>query len=287
MQDYLVRGTAEGFRAFTAITTNLTDEARRRHDCFPVASAALGRTMTAAILLAADLKTEESVTIRITGSGPLQEIIADARAGGKVRGYVKNPRVDLPLKGIKLDVGTAVGKGHVYVTRFTGLKQPFTGSTALVSGEIAEDITNYLLVSEQTPSSVSLGVLVEPDMSVSAAGGFMVQALPGADKRALDIVEKNISVMPPVSHMIKDGTSAHDMMNLIFAGLAKTVYEPMELRFHCPCSRERVSNMLISLGREELSDMAAEGRAEVCCHFCGKKYNFTRTDLEGLLQSGF
>lgn len=287
MQDYLVRATAEGFRTFAAVTTNLTDEARRRHNCFPVASAALGRTMTAALLLAANLKTEESLTIRISGNGPLREVIADAYAEGKVRGYVKNPHVDLPLKGVKLDVGRAVGEGHIYVTRFTGLKQPFTGSAPLLSGEIAEDVTNYLLVSEQTPSSVSLGVLVEPNMSVSAAGGFMVQALPGANEKTLDIIEKNISNMPPVSQIVKNGKSAHDMIEMIFEGLSKTIYEPMELAFSCPCSRERVCNMLISLGQEELSDMISEGKAEVCCHFCGEKYNFNKADLENLLNSGF
>lgn len=287
MPDYLVRATAEGFRAFAAVTTKLTDEARRRHNCFPVASAALGRTMTAALLLAANLKTEESLTVRISGDGPLEEVIADAYAKGEVRGYVKNPSVDLPLKGVKLDVGRAVGKGNIYVTRFTGLKQPFTGSAPLISGEIAEDVTHYLLASEQIPSIVSLGVLVEPDMSVSAAGGFMVQALPGANKEELDIIEKNVSTIPPASHIIKGGTSPHDMIGMIFAGLSKTIYEPMELAFKCPCSRERVCNMLISLGTKELSEMILEGKAEVCCHFCGEKYHFDKKDLEFLLHSGF
>lgn len=284
MPDSLIRATAPGVRAFAAITTKLVDEARQRHNCYPVASAALGRTMTAALLLAANLKSDESLTIRIAGDGPLGETIADAHASGTVRGYVRNPFVDLPLKGTKLDVGKAVGQGHIYVTRFTGMKQPFTGSAPLVSGEIGEDVTNYLMVSEQTPSSVGLGVLVNPDLSIQAAGGFIIQALPGADDNTLDKIEQNLAKLPPVSTMVNDGKDASGIIRMLFAGLPITFYDEMPVKFSCPCSRERVGNMLISLGAAEITDMIKEGKAEVCCHFCAEKYQFNREELQALLQ---
>ncbi|MDD4600588.1 33 kDa chaperonin [bioreactor metagenome] len=284
MTDTLIRATVTGgIQAFAAITTELVEEARRRHDCYPVASAALGRTMTAALLLAANLKTEESITIRIVGDGPLGETIADAYATGSVRGYVRTPHIDLPLRGMKLDVGKAVGQGTIYVTRFTGLKQPFTGSAPLVSGEIAEDVTNYLMVSEQIPSSVGLGVLVNPDSSVKAAGGFIIQVLPNADDEALAQIEKNLKNIPPVSQMVQEGKSAAGIIEALFAGLPITFYNSMPLNFNCPCSRERVSGMLISLGADELTDMINEGKAEVCCHFCAEKYQFSKDELGCLL----
>lgn len=285
MPDSLIRATVPGVRAFAAVTTELVEEARKRHNCYPVASAALGRTMTAALLLAANLKTDESLTIRIAGDGPLGETIADAHASGLVRGYVRNPFVDLPLRGNKLDVGKAVGQGQIYVTRFTGLKQPFTGSAPLVSGEIGEDVTNYLTISEQTPSSVGLGVLVNPDLSVQAAGGFVIQALPGSDDAILDKIEQNLAKLPPVSTMVNGGKDPAAIIEMLFSGLPITLYDTLPLHFSCPCSRERVGNMLISLGVEELSDMATEGKAEVCCHFCAEKYQFNREELQSLLNT--
>ncbi|MGI6092656.1 MAG: Hsp33 family molecular chaperone HslO [Veillonellaceae bacterium] len=286
MSDNLIRATVPGVRVFAAVTTELVEDARQRHDCYPVASAALGRTMTAALLLAANLKSDESLTIRFSGDGPLGEIIADAHSTGIVRGYVRNPHVELPLRGNKLDVGKAVGQqGHIYVTRFTGLKQPFTGSAPLVSGEIAEDITNYLMVSEQTPSSVGLGVLVNPDLTVQAAGGFLIQALPNCDDDVLDKIEHNLATLPPVSQLISDGKDAAGIIEMIFNGLPISFYDAMPLKFSCPCSVERVSNMLISLGASELNEMIEEGKAEVCCHFCAEKYQFSRKELQALLHT--
>lgn len=283
MRDHMMKATVPGVRMVAAITTALTEEARRRHDCYPVVSAALGRTMTAALLMAANLKTEERLSIRIAGDGPVGGIIADASAMGTVRGYVKNPHVDLPLRGVKLDVGTAVGAGSVFVTRFTGLKQPFTGNAPLVSGEIAEDITNYLAVSEQTPSSVALGVLVQPDMTVSASGGFLIQTLPDAEENSLRVIEKNLTQLSPVSQMVSSGYCAEDIINTVFAGLPIMLYDQQPLSFHCPCSRDKVQEVLISLGKKELTELAAEGKAEVCCHFCAQKYHFDRSDLERML----
>ena len=285
MQDHIIRATTTGgVRAFAIVTTNLVEEARKRHDCYPVAIAGLGRTMTAALLLAFNLKTDESITVRIAGDGPLGEITADAHASGIVRGYVKNPHVDLPLRGNKLDVGTAVGDGQIYVTRFTGLKQPFTGSAQLVSGEIAEDITNYLLVSEQIPSSVALGVLVQPDLTVSAAGGFIIQALPNADDEVLSKIEKNIGSLPPVSKLISEGKDAAGIINMIFAELPVTLYEETPVQFKCPCSHERIQDMLVSLGVEEIDDIInTDGQAEICCHFCEEKYQFDKNDLKEVI----
>lgn len=282
--DHIIRATVPGVRGFAAVTTQLVEEARKRHDCYPVAAAALGRTMTASLLLAANLKTEESLTVRISGDGPVGEIVADAQYG-LVRGYIRNPHVDLPLRGVKLDVGKAVGSGHIYVTRFTGLKQPFTGSAALVSGEIAEDVTNYLMVSEQTPSSVSLGVLVDTDLKVIAAGGFMIQALPGATDEVLTVIEKNLSTIPPVSELVRKGYDAQKILQQLFSGLDITTYQAEPLAFKCRCTRERVESMLISLGEQELTEMIAEGKAEVRCHFCSDKYQFNKAELEKLLQS--
>lgn len=283
MSDHLIRATVPGIRAFAAVTTDLVEEARGRHNCYPVASAALGRTITAALLLAANLKANESLTVRIAGNGLLGEVVADANAAGLVRGYVRNPHVDLPLRGSKLDVGKAVGQGQIYITRFTGLKQPFTGSAPLISGEIAEDVTNYLMVSEQTPSSVGLGVLVNTDLTVQAAGGFIIQALPGAPDNVLEKLEQNLARIQPVSQMICEGKDAKGIIEQVFDDLPITFYGTMPLKFSCPCSVERVSNMLLSLGIEELTDMVEEGKAEVCCHFCGEKYQFTKKQLLELL----
>ncbi|HMM20483.1 MAG TPA: Hsp33 family molecular chaperone HslO [Selenomonadales bacterium] len=284
MTDHIVRATVPGIRAFAAVTTALAEEARRRHDCYPVAAAALGRTMTAALLLASNLKTDEYLTIRLEGDGPLGGVVADAHSSGTVRGYVRHPQIELPLHNGKLAVGQGVGKGFIHVTRFTGMKEPFTGSVPLVSGEVGEDVANYLLVSEQTPSTVSLGVLVNPDGSVAAAGGLLVQAMPGAEEELLAAVEGNLSSLPPISQLVNEGSDAAAILAKVFAGLPSTRFEPGRLAFRCQCSMERVENMLISLGRDELQEMAGEGRAEICCHFCGETYILGRERLEELAQ---
>ncbi|MBR0325821.1 MAG: Hsp33 family molecular chaperone HslO [Selenomonadales bacterium] len=282
MKDYLIKATVPGVRAFCTVTTASVAEAVTRHDCYPIAAAALGRTMTASLLLAANLKTDECITIRICGNGPLGEVVADAGANGIVRGTVRNPHIDLPLKNGKLDVGGAIGIGLISVTRFTGMKQPFTGSSHLVTGEIAEDLTNYLACSEQTPSSVGLGVLVDPDLSVSAAGGFFIQALPECEEEVLAKVEENLATLPPVSQMIKEGITPEQMAERIFAGLPVIIYDPMKVEFGCQCSKERIEEVLVSIGEEEIDSLIAEGKAEVCCHFCTEKYQFDKAELEAI-----
>ena len=283
MNDILLKATVPGIRAFAATATNLIDDARRRHNCYPTAIAALGRTMIGALLLAANLKTEESITIRITGDGQLEEIFVDADSHGNVRGYVNNPQIHLPLKDGKLDVGGAVGKGHIHVTRFTGLKAPFTGSTELVSGEIAEDIAQYLLSSEQTPSTIILGVKVEPSLTVCAAGGMFIQALPDAEEEIIEKIEQNISQLPPITAMIESGLTARGMIEKVFEGLPIAYGEETPLKFQCRCSRERVEKMLINLGEKELKILLEDRKAEIKCHFCSQYYHFNQNELEALL----
>ena len=285
MKDTLVKAMAGDFRIYAARTTHLVGEAVRRHDCLPVAAAALGRTMTGALLLAANLKNEEALTVKFAGAGPLGTIVADAVPEGFVRGYVEHPHVNLPLnaKG-KLDVGAGVGAGLLTVTRFTGLKEPVAGSSEIVTGEIAEDLMQYLYDSEQTPSSVALGVLVAPDLSVLAAGGFFVQPLPGASEEALVRLEENLAALPAVSDMVHQGMTAHGIAEHVMQGLGKMqVLAETDLAFRCSCSKERVESMLLSLGHDDLASLVADGKAEVCCHFCGEKYAFTREDLAALL----
>lgn len=279
--DQLVRGYVGGIRAFAAVTTTLVADAQRRHDCWPVATAALGRLLTGTLLLAADLKTKEQITIRIAGDGPLGELIADAGPGGGVRGFVKNPHVDMPLLAGKLDVGGAVGKGQLHATRFTGLKQPFTGSINLVSGEIAEDITQYLLTSEQIPSTMALGVLVAPDGGVAAAGGFWLQAMPEAQEDELQWIEENIARLPPISALVQQGASATEVLLQLFSGREAQISEPQPVEFRCTCSREKVRSMLEDLGTLELQQIATTiGYAEVRCHFCGVAYRFEAVELQ-------
>ena len=283
MKDHIIKATANGIRVFATVTTDLVEEARTRHNCSPLAIAALGRTMTGALLLAANLKTDESLTIRVSGNGPLKEIVADALANGEVRGYVKNPYIDLPLNNGKLAVGDGVGTGHIYVTRFTNLKQPFTGSTELVTGEIAEDLTNYLMTSEQTPSSVGLGVLVGTDLKIMAAGGFLIQALPDVEESAIDMLEENLKSLAPISQLISEGKDGAGIIAEIFKGMAVNYYDTTAVSFKCQCNKEKIEKVLISLGEAELNHLIAEGKAEVKCHFCSQAYYLNKEELEKLL----
>ncbi len=286
--DHLCKATAEGLRIYAAVTTDLVNEAIERHDCYPVASAALGRTMTAALLLAANLKNAEALTIRFQGDGPLGIVTADAVPEGYVRGYVGNPHVNLPLNSLgKLDVGGGVGKGMVSVTRFTGLKEPVSGSTEIVNGEIAEDLIQYLYTSEQTPSSVGLGVLVNPDFRAVAAGGFFVQPLPDASDEAITRLEENLKGISSVSHMIESGLNAKGMIAMILQGFEIQYLSEKELAFRCQCSRHRIEEVLMSLGKKDLASLVDDGHAEVCCHFCGEKYEFSKEELEHIMKESY
>lgn len=288
MKDYLVRATAAGgqIRALAVVTTNLVDEARQRHKTYPVATAALGRTLTGALLLGATLAEEDILTVRILGDGPLGAVVATANGKGQVRGYVQEPFTHLPStpQG-KLDVGGAVGReGQLYVTKDIGLREPYTGSVPLTSGEIGDDLTYYLTVSEQVNSSVGLGVLVETDNSVRAAGGYIIQLLPGYEEETVSRLEENLLGVTPVSTMVDEGKSPEEMLKAVLMGLDINFLETKEVSFSCPCSKERLEKVLISLGREEIVSMIEEqGGVELTCHFCCDVYNFSKEELENLI----
>lgn len=293
MSDTLIRGTsADGtIRVFCAITTDLVNEAHTIHQSSRVATAALGRLLTgAAIMGAAGLKSEtDSITLRIDGDGPLGQLIAVTDCNSAVRGYVQNPKAELELnsKG-KLDVGGAVGGGALSVIRDLGMREPYIGQIPLVSGEIAEDLTAYYSQSEQTPTAISLGVLVSTsDNSVIAAGGYMIQLMPGADEEEAIKIEKNLSHAKPITKMIESGMSARDIVFEILDGFS-VFLENAEATpvYKCKCSKERMEQALISIGAKELKEIIDEqGEAELCCHFCNNKYLFNKKELEKLLES--
>jgi len=284
--DELVRGTAMGgqVRVFAVRTTNLVNELQRRHNTYPVATAALGRTVSAAAMMGAMLKGEEKLTIQVKGNGPIGQVVADANAKGEVRGYVTNPDVDLPIREDgKLDVGGAVGhEGFLHVTKDLGLKEPYRGNSPLISGELGEDFTYYFATSEQTPSAVGLGVLVDVDYSVLHAGGFIIQLLPGLTDEQITKIEHALSMLPPVTALLDQGLELDELLTWIVDDVR--IMERLPIVFQCQCSRERVERALISLGRKELQHMLdEEGHAEAQCHFCNEWYRFSREELEGLL----
>lgn len=288
MSDYCIRATAaEGqVRLWTADTTGLCEEARRRHDTYPTATAALGRVLTAAVIMGLNLKGEDILTMRVSGDGPLGSVVATANARGLVRGYVQNPHIHLPSKAPgKLDVGGAVGKnGFLYVTKDLGLKEPYTGSVPLVSGEIGEDVTRYFTESEQTPSAVSLGVLVETDNSVRAAGGFIVQLMPGVTEEVISQVERNIRLAPPVSQMVDDGLTPEEIAERVLDGMKISILDKTPAVFQCTCSRERLEWVLKGMDTKELKSILTEqGNAELICRFCNEKYMFSDEDLKILI----
>lgn len=290
--DQLVRGNSiDGtIRVFSAVTTDLVNQAQKIHHSYPTATAALGRLLTgAAIMGAAGLKNEnDSITLQVKGDGPIGSIVAVTDCNAHVRGYVSNPFVDRPLnsKG-KLDVGGAVGKGYLSVVRDLGLKEPYIGQIPLVSGEIAEDLTYYYAKSEQIPSCVALGVLVDTDNSVLAAGGFMIQMMPGATDEMARRLEKIIDELPPVTSMIHDKMTAEDIFFRVTEGfdmlMDNNIAEP---KYECKCSKERMEKALISIGKEELQAIIDEqGEAELTCHFCDNKYKFNKNELTELLKN--
>ena len=289
--DILKRGTStDGYiRVFACITTDIVNRAQEIHHTYPVATAALGRTLTAGVLMsAAGLKNEEdSMTIQIKGDGPLSFIVAVADSNSNVRGYVSNPYVDRPLndKG-KLDVGGAIGKGYLSVIKDLGLKEPYIGQVPLVSGEIAEDITMYFAQSEQIPTATGLGVLVDTDNRAIAAGGFLLQLMPGADDETAKKLEKILNDIPPVTTMISEGATCEDIIFKITDGIDMLV-ENKEInpKYECRCSKERMEQALISIGEEELKGIIEEqGSAELTCQFCDNKYKFSKQELTELLK---
>jgi molecular chaperone Hsp33 len=268
-----------------AVTTTAVELARRRHRTSPTATAALGRVLTGASLLGVALKRGQTVMVRIQGDGPLGGVLAMSDAVGTVRGYVANPDVHLPLTARgKLDVGGAVGRGTLQVTLDLGLRVPYHGSVPLISGEIAEDLASYLVVSHQIPSVVALGVLVAPSERVMAAGGLIVQVMPGADERVVAYLEERAQVLPAVTSMISTGNTPEEMVDAVLGTIVSRVVERGPVRFRCRCSRRKVQQVLISLGDAELREILAEqGQVEVTCNFCNARYVFGDADVEGLI----
>ncbi len=282
--------TEDGFvRAYAIDSTNMAEASRKIHDSSPTVTAAMGRLLTAGSMMGSMLKADgATMTLRVNGTGPIGTMLVTANAAGHVKGYMQNPYVDLPLnKEGKLDVAGAVGVGStLFVISDLGLKEPYVGQIAMRSGEIAEDIAAYYAYSEQVPSVCALGVLVDKDTSVKAAGGYIVQLMPGAGEEAIAKLEENVGKIAPISSMISDGLSPKEVLETVLDGIPFTVLEEeVDTRYQCDCSRERTSKALISIGKEELLKLIEEGKgAELGCQFCNKKYEFTTENLKELLQ---
>lgn len=293
-QDHLILATTADamIRLIAVVATDLVAEACDRHRTAPTASAALGRTLSGALLLGCAFKDLEYITLRFDCDGPVGGIVTEAGAGGSVRGYVKNPAAHLPPNSLgKLDVRGIVGGGMLHVIREAGfeiglMKEPYYGSTPIVSGEIAEDIAHYLAVSEQINSVVSLGVFVESEReSVTAAGGYMIQALPGAEESAIAAIEKAAADAPSVTDAIRGGADASEMLRLALKGLSFDTLESRPVEFRCKCSYERVVRIVTALGREEVEDMIEKDKgAELTCHFCNSVYYLDEDALRGILE---
>ena len=290
MKDYLVKALAfDGeVRAYSVRTTNTVSEAQRRHDTWRTASAALGRSLTAGTMMGAMLKGDQKLTIKVEGNGPIGPILVDAHANGDVRGYVTNPHVDFEgTKQGKLRVYQAVGtEGFVTVIKDIGMREPFIGQSPIVSGELGEDFTYYFAVSEQTPSSVGVGVLVNGDDSILAAGGFILQIMPGAQEETISFIEERLQKIPPVSTLIEKGLSPEELLYEVLGEDKVKVLETMDVQFNCTCSRERIEAVLISLGKEELKQVREEeDETEVHCHFCNERYKFSKEDITNIINS--
>lgn len=286
---HLVRGISDdGCVLVMAIdTTDISETARIYHKTSKVCTAALGRALTAASFMGIMLKgADSSVTLRFNGGGPAGSVIAVSDCDGNVRGYVMNPDVQLPLnsKG-KLDVGGAVGTdGFLTVVKDIGMKEPFVGQIPLVSGEIAEDITSYYAISEQIPSVCALGVLVNPDLSVAVSGGFLIQLLPTADDTIIEKVERGLNGLPSVTSMLAEGLTPEDICKKVLSEFTVEILDTAECSYKCNCSKERVERALISVGKEELTEMAKEESTEVKCHFCPSVYKFNEKDIRKLIK---
>lgn len=287
MKDHIVRAiAADGFIRADAITSrNLTERARNIHRCLPLSTAALGRTLAAASMMGSQLKNpKDSITVQIKGDGPLGSILAVSDGEGNVRGYLQNPAADLPLRADgKIDVGRGVGKGQLVIIRDPGLKEPYIGMVNLVSGEIAEDMTAYFAESEQIPSACALGVLVDTNQSVRAAGGYFIQLMPGADETVAENLEKSVRSVEPVTKMLDAGMSPSEILMRVLEGLSPEILSETPVEYRCYCSTDRIKSALVSMGRDELLKLAGEQDSfEINCQFCEKRYEFSSEQLEDL-----
>lgn len=288
-KDYMVRATAmDGeIRAFAVTARDTVETARQIHDTYPTATAALGRLLSAGLMMGADMKDDDDlITVKIDCQGPIKGLLATADRNGHVKGYVSNPAVNLPPndKG-KLDVGGALDLGVLSVIKDIGLKEPYIGQTILITGEIAEDITYYYATSEQIPSSVALGVLMNKDNTVRQAGGFMIQLMPGAGDETAEALEKKIGEIDGITSMLDKGMSPEDILTYILGDFGLRINERTDCSYRCDCSRERVLRALLSIGKKDLEEMIEENKdVEMECHFCGRKYTFTPEELKELVK---
>jgi molecular chaperone Hsp33 len=287
MKDYLVKALAYdgNIRAYAVRTTETVSEAQRRHQTWRTASAALGRTLTAGVMMGAMLKGDDKLTIKINGGGPLGPMVVDSNAKGEVRGYVTNPEVDFEsTEHGKLDVRRAVGTdGTLAVVKDVGMRDFFSGQVPIVSGELGEDFTYYFATSEQVPSSVGVGVLVNPDDTILAAGGFIFQLMPGTPDLIISNLEERLKTIEPISKLIERGLTPEQILEELFGKDQVKVLETMPVGFKCNCSKDRFANAIVGLGAAEITAMIEEdGQAEAHCHFCNEKYLFTRNELEEL-----
>lgn len=287
MTDYLLKSLCyDGeVRVYTIDATEAVAEAQRRHETWSASSAALGRTMIGALLLGATLKGEEKMTVKVEGDGPVGHIIVDSNGKGEVKGYIANPKVSLPLNEAgKLDVRGAVGtEGSLTVTKDLGMKEAFSGQVPLVSGELGEDFTYYMANSEQTPSAIGLSVLVDTDDSIKAAGGFMIQVMPGATEETITELEKQLAEIPMISQLMENGEKPEEILNRLVGEGNANILEKLPITFKCDCSKDRFARAIIALGTKEIDEMIVEDQgAEASCHFCGNHYHYSVADLEAL-----
>ena len=289
--DEIIRAiTSDGYlKAYVINSTETIRDAQGLHQTGKVASAALGRALTAALILANDMKNEtDRVSVQFRSEGPIGNVVAEANGQNQVKGFVSNPDVVLPLREDgKLDVGGALGhKGSLTIVRDIGMKEPYVGTVELISGEIAEDISYYYMQSEQIPTVLGLGVLVAQNFAILSAGGFMIQLLPGAPDSIVDKVEENVKALPKsISALIADGKNATEILGMLLTGFDYQILSKKEPSYRCDCSRYRVETALISLGKTELEKMIEEeDTTEVSCHYCNKKYHFSKEDLKMLLR---
>lgn len=281
MEDTLTIATAEGVRIYAITTKNLVQEAADRHHTSHLATAALGRAMSGALMLAATMKDGERILLKLKGDGPMGEVVAEAQ-GTSVRGYVGEPDVFLPLKNGKLDIGGALGQGTITLTRYLQNGESFTGHAELADGEIATDITNYLYMSEQTPSSVALGVLVDKDGKVLAAGGYFIQAMPGCDEEVLEKLGNNVAVTPYVTQLLELGYTPEKIIEVLARGLEFDIKESMPVKFSCGCSKDKILNMLAALSQDDIDYLTEQPDTEVHCQYCNKVYHFSSEELKQL-----
>lgn len=288
MKDYIVRATAANtqIRAFAASTTELVEQARQHHNTSPVATAALGRLLTGGVMMGSMMKNPTDVlTLQVQCGGLIGGMTVTADSQGNVKGYVNNPDVLLPPKSGKLDVGGALGPGFLNVIKDMGLKEPYSGQTILQTGEIAEDLTYYFATSEQVPSSVGLGVLMEKDNTVRCAGGFIVQVMPFIEDEVLNKLEENIQKIQSVTAMLDNGHTPEEMLDQVLEGLNVEIVDTLPAQFYCNCSKERIEKAIISIGKKDIQSMIDDGEdIEVKCHFCNTAYNYTVDELKELLK---